>query len=168
MGNFNSRIESWERIGYCVMEKYRFGQKNNRGNNCLTSDLQMICTYLTQNSNRPNHQNVGCGNALTNTHTAKLPISWSYWDIFSVEAPSSLVTLAWVKSSQTSLSALMCGTCVHLCSYVCTRMYEARGWHRVPSSITHNRLSFWKESFTEAKAHWFVSLPGQWAPEMLS
>ena len=31
-------------------------------------------THPTQNSNRTNHQDDACGNALTNTHKAKLTI----------------------------------------------------------------------------------------------
>ena len=77
MGDFNARVQSGERMDHSVMGTYRFGQRNNSGENCLTSAMQMICTYAAQNSSRPNHQDAGRGNLLTNAHTVKLTTFWS-------------------------------------------------------------------------------------------
>lgn len=41
-------------------------------NDCLTSAMQMICTFLIQNLSRPNQQDLGCGNPITNARRAKL------------------------------------------------------------------------------------------------
>ena len=43
----------------------------------LKSLISSVQTYPTQNSSRPNHQDAGGGNSLTNVHTAKLSTFWS-------------------------------------------------------------------------------------------
>ena len=63
MGDFNAKVGSGSRMDYSVMGAYGFRQKNDRGIACLTSAIQMIYTYPTQNSSRANHQDAGHGNS---------------------------------------------------------------------------------------------------------
>ncbi|KAK7809189.1 hypothetical protein U0070_025598, partial [Myodes glareolus] len=48
-------------MDYRVMGTYGFGQRNRERNGCMTSAMQIICIHTTQNSSRPNHQDVGRG-----------------------------------------------------------------------------------------------------------
>ena len=77
MGDFNTGVGFGDRMDYSIMGTNGFRQRNNRGEWLLTSVKQMICTYSKQNSNRPNHQDAGHGNLLTNTHSAKFTAFWS-------------------------------------------------------------------------------------------
>ena len=77
MGDFNTGVGFGDRMDYNIMGTNGFRQRNNRGKWLLTSVKQMICTYSTQNSNRPNHQDAGHGNPLTNTYSAKFTAFWS-------------------------------------------------------------------------------------------
>lgn len=47
------------------------------GNDCLTSAMQMIYTYPTQNSSKLDYQDAGHGNPLRNSNVTKLTTFWS-------------------------------------------------------------------------------------------
>lgn len=68
---------SGERMNYSVMGTYGLDIEMIEGNDCLSSAVQIICMYPTQNSISPNHQDAECGNPLTNAHTANLTTFWT-------------------------------------------------------------------------------------------
>ena len=75
--DFNARVGTRERMDYSVMKHMDADKGLIKEKDFLILSMQMICTYPTQNSNRPNHQDARCGNPLTYAHTAKLTTFWS-------------------------------------------------------------------------------------------
>lgn len=77
MGDFSVKMGSEKEWTIVSWEHMNSDKGMIEGNNCLTSAVEMICTYPTQNLSRPNYQDAWHGNSLTNKPTAKLTIIWS-------------------------------------------------------------------------------------------